>query len=37
MIEFDIIVPENFILPLKNYFIYVPGSPTATVYVSGKQ
>ncbi|CAF1920706.1 unnamed protein product [Rotaria magnacalcarata] len=35
MIEFDIIVPENFILPLRNYFLYIPGSPKATVYISG--
>ncbi|CAF1169204.1 unnamed protein product [Adineta ricciae] len=35
MYEFDIIVPENFILPLHNYFIYVPGSAKANIYISG--
>ncbi len=36
MLEFDIVVPENYILPLQNYFIYVPGSAQADVYISGK-
>ncbi|UJR37646.1 hypothetical protein I4U23_030343 [Adineta vaga] len=35
MYEFDIIVPENFMLPLHNYFLYVPGSAKAAIYVSG--
>jgi len=35
MLEFDIVVPENFILPLENYFIYVPGSATANIYITG--
>ncbi|CAF0782034.1 unnamed protein product [Adineta steineri] len=35
MYEFDIIVPENYILPLQNYLIYVPGSPKANMYISG--
>ena len=36
MLEFDITIPENFVQPLKNYLVYVPGSATADVYVSGK-
>jgi hypothetical protein len=36
MLEFNIIVPENYILPLENFFIYVPGSATAVIYVSGQ-
>lgn len=36
MLELDIIVPENYVLPLENHLLYVPGSPTANVYVSGK-
>ncbi|CAF3596141.1 unnamed protein product [Rotaria sordida] len=35
MLEYDIVIPENYILPLKNYFLYIPGSAKATVYVSG--
>jgi hypothetical protein len=36
MLEFDIIIPENYVQPLQNYLVYVPGSATADVYVSGK-
>jgi hypothetical protein len=36
MLELNIIIPENYILPLENYFIYIPGSAKADVYVSGK-
>ena len=36
MLEYDIIVPENYILPLENYLIYVSGSAKADIYVSGK-
>lgn len=35
MLELDIIVPENYILPLQNYFLYVPGSAKANLYISG--
>lgn len=35
MLELDIIIPENYILPLENHLVYVPGSATAIVYVSG--
>ena len=35
MLELDIIVPENYVLPLENHLVYVPGSATADVYVSG--
>ncbi len=36
MLELDITIPENYVLPLENYLIYIPGSPTAEVYISGK-
>lgn len=35
MLELDIVVPENYILPLQNYFLYIPGSAKAEIYVSG--
>lgn len=33
--EYDITVPENFILPLTNVWDYVSGSPTCEIFVSG--
>ena len=33
--EYDITVPENFILPLANTWDYVSGSPTCDIFVSG--
>ena len=35
MLELDIIIPENYVLPLENRLVYVPGSAAANVYVSG--
>ena len=33
--EYDITVPENFILPLANVWDYISGSPTCEIFVSG--
>ncbi len=33
--EYDINVPENFILPLANSWDYVSGSPTCEIFISG--
>ncbi len=33
--EYDITVPQNFILPLANTWDYVPGSPTCEILISG--
>ena len=33
--EYDITVPQQFMVPLQNYFSYVPGSATCEVFVSG--
>jgi hypothetical protein len=33
--EFEIITNQTFILPLQQAWTYVPGSPQATIYVSG--
>lgn len=37
LLELDIVVPENYMLPLQNYFMYVPGSARADIYVSGEK
>jgi hypothetical protein len=33
--EYDITIPENFILPLANFWDYVPGSATCEIFISG--
>ncbi|CAF0729389.1 unnamed protein product [Didymodactylos carnosus] len=35
MNEYEVNVTQNFILPLKNFFLYIPGSATCEVFVSG--
>jgi hypothetical protein len=35
MLELDIIIPENYILPLQNYFMYIPESARANIFISG--
>ena len=35
MNEYDISVIEQFIVPLQNHFMYVPGSATCEIFVSG--
>ncbi|CAF0796041.1 unnamed protein product [Rotaria sordida] len=35
MNEYDVTVPEKFIVPLENYWSYVPGSATCEIFVSG--
>ncbi|CAF1577717.1 unnamed protein product, partial [Didymodactylos carnosus] len=35
MNEYEVNVTQNFIFPLKNFFMYIPGSATCEVFVSG--